>query len=395
MSLVETRGFTTAVIGADGVWRGPPDWLSFSSFREAEECPRRWALRRASFPGVWSESGYPEIPYVASLIGDIVHAALEEIVRALSASGCSTATSPEAVAVLKQLGGYTAILTRALDERVARVSQKPRVAHRVDSLQRELRQRLPEMRQRTQATLSRMNLLPQGPRRESAGDTGATAISDGSYPELELRSSSLGWAGRADLVTVAGEEVHILDYKTGAPADHHADQLRIYALIWSRRDDVDPSRQYVTRLTLSYATHDVEVPPPSPTELDQLEADLLKRSAKAKAELDSVEPVARPAAERCEYCPVRHLCDAYWSTITFADGVGDVELHITSKNGPRSRLGKLSGNGEQVVVRCLEDAVLEPGSHVRVLGAYATRDEDSGVLAASLGAKSEVYEVKP
>lgn len=73
--------FVTRIEGGDGHWALEPDWFSYSSFRELEACPRRWMLRRASFPAVWDRHGYPEVPYLASLRGDVVHRALEQIVE--------------------------------------------------------------------------------------------------------------------------------------------------------------------------------------------------------------------------------------------------------------------------------------------------------------------------
>lgn len=396
MSPAEATHFATAVAGADGVWRGAPDWFSFSSFREAEACPRRWALRRASYPGVWSRAGYPDIPHSGSLVGDIVHGALERIVGALVSAGCESTTSPGAVAVLREVGGFSSVLRGVLDDRLAEFKDNPRVAVRLDRLRRQLRQRLPEMRQRTQATLSRTELVGAVAVSRSAGGPSGGKLADGSYPEFELRASVLGWAGRADLVTVDGGNVHILDYKTGTPDEHHRDQVRTYALLWARRDGGNPGQPHVTRLTLSYATHDVDVPAPSTDELRVMQADLIARSEAAKAALASSEPVARPAPSLCCYCPVRHMCEAYWPTLAddVRDGFVDVELRIVGRNGPRSWRAELAATGSEALVRVTDDAVVETGMRVRALGAHASRDDDNQLLAISLTANTEVYPLR-
>jgi hypothetical protein len=61
------------------LWPEPPAWMSHSSLKEAELCPRRWALRRASYPKIWDKPGYPDMPSLPSLIGDVTHDALEKI----------------------------------------------------------------------------------------------------------------------------------------------------------------------------------------------------------------------------------------------------------------------------------------------------------------------------
>ena len=62
------------------------------------------------YPDLWDGRGYPRVPAFAALFGDVVHGALDTIVRALVAAGCESAQSAEAVTVLRQLGGYTAVI---------------------------------------------------------------------------------------------------------------------------------------------------------------------------------------------------------------------------------------------------------------------------------------------
>ena len=93
-----------AIDGIDGFWAEPPQWFSFSSMLEAEACPRRWGLRRATYPGLWEGKGYPDSPNVAALAGNVVHESLEILIRALVRSGCVSTQDPEAVAVLRSLG---------------------------------------------------------------------------------------------------------------------------------------------------------------------------------------------------------------------------------------------------------------------------------------------------
>ena len=63
-------------------------------------------LSRATYPELWKGRGYPPMPNTAALLGDVVHTALELLVKALVAAGCESTGTAAAVAVLKQMGGY-------------------------------------------------------------------------------------------------------------------------------------------------------------------------------------------------------------------------------------------------------------------------------------------------
>ena len=229
-----------AIDGIDGFWAEPPQWFSFSSMLEAETCPRRWGLRRATYPDLWEGTGYPDSPNVAALTGNVVHESLEIIIRALVRSGCSSTQDPEAVAVLRTLGGYSAIIQRVTEEQIRRLENNPRCHSRHEYLRRELTLRSAEMRRATQSLLSRSIIaadVGQTRSRERSDNSESPTtvrghLPDGTYPELSRRSTRLRMTGRADLVTMSGGDVRIVDYKTGAPSEHHSEQLRTYALIW-------------------------------------------------------------------------------------------------------------------------------------------------------------------
>ena len=55
--------FDTRVEAADGQWPTPPKWMSYSSLNEAELCPRRWALRRATYPEIWAAPAIQTCPH--------------------------------------------------------------------------------------------------------------------------------------------------------------------------------------------------------------------------------------------------------------------------------------------------------------------------------------------
>jgi CRISPR/Cas system-associated exonuclease Cas4 (RecB family) len=136
--------------------------------------------------------------------------------------------------------------------------------------------------------------------------------------------------GRADLVTLGAESVEIVDYKTGAPHPSHADQLRIYALLWYRDADLNPSGKRVSRLSIAYPTDDVTVEPPAPDELAELESQLQLRTSAVRDSLSGRPPEARPSTELCATCPVRHLCEEYWDFLPHQGSA----LSELPENGP-------------------------------------------------------------
>lgn len=52
---------------APTTWPAPPAEMSVSVHAEIEECPRRWALSAADYPGLWSGRGYPPRLQVSTL----------------------------------------------------------------------------------------------------------------------------------------------------------------------------------------------------------------------------------------------------------------------------------------------------------------------------------------
>lgn len=199
--------------------------------------------------------------------------------------------------------------------------------------------------------------------------------------------------GRADLVTISGGDVHIVDYKTGAPSEHHSEQLRAYALIWSRHDSLDPTRPYATRLTVSYPNADVEVDAPTTDELDILETQTVARLKDLTNQLAEDPPQARPEEERCRFCPVRHLCDPYWRSFAkdvSDQGFSDLRGQVVEQSGPRSWKLRLA-SGEDILLPVSSEAVqYELGAWLRILAAVVSPGSDSSPDIASLVATSEV-----
>lgn len=401
-------------------WPEPPAWMSYSSLKEAELCPRRWALRRASYPGIWDRPGYPDMPSLPSLLGDVTHNALEKILAEVVRCGCSSPNSACAVGALKAMGGYTRVISELVALSLQGLDTNPRAKDRVPALRAAMQVRVPEMRNRLQAVLSRSEFQPSprtdvnagvasGARGDPPGKRGARLpLGPGSYAEVTLRAESIRWLGRVDLLTIAADDTAIVDYKTGLPDDSHVEQLRLYALLWYRDKDRNPSATRASRLTIAYPNTDVAVEAPTQAQLEALEGELQSRVGVARRGLQARPPEARPSTALCANCPVRQLCEEYWE---FLDGDrspvpdeaalawGDVEVRVDARNGPRSwwvhvmRGADLGGSGRIVLRTATESPPFTVGSQVRVLNGGIARDEDGGVPIVTLTSNSEMFVV--
>lgn len=399
MSRASDREFVSRIEGVEGRWVEAPVRFSYTSLTEAEDCPRRWSLRRSDFPGLWSGNGYPDRPSIAALTGEVVHRSLKTIIDALVTNGCAGPHDESAVSVMRSLGGYSAVIQEAIGDQIRELEDNPRCSGTIEQTAGDLLLRVADMRQETQALVSRTPFLSRGPLRGTpAGSdpkaTGTRHLPDGSYAEFTLRSTSLRLTGRADLVTLAGSEVHIVDYKTGEPSPQHAEQLRLYALLWSRSDHLDPLRPYATRLSASYPGRDIDIDAPDKTELEDIERQTGARIARVEEHLAEYPPEARPATERCRRCSVRHLCEPYWlSTELQAESVGrgDLQGIITESCGPRAWTLRLM-NGDNLLLLGADDtSAIMVGRRLRVLGAYLKPASDNDPAVASLTSTSEIY----
>ena len=394
--------FQTAVHGIEGVWPAAPAMWSYSSLSEAQECPRRWMLSRARYPRIWDREGYPPRPILAGLIGNTTHRALEVILGTLQARGCVSVSDPSAVEALRDIGGFSRLLEDTVAAELEPLQGNPRVADQLASIRERLLREVPAIREHLQATVSRTRLQPPSddqPITDTQPSRGPLAR--GSHPEVKLRAEGLRLIGRADLITLDDDGCAITDYKTGAPSEHHADQLRLYALLWSRDNEINPGGLPVRRLVVAYTTHDETLDGPSAGELETLAGALSERIAKAERDLSCPPAPAYPAPEVCRNCSVRHLCDDYWMAARAAPAPEvssqaavfvDCEAVIATRNGPRSWLLSLAGHQGRALLRTpTEMPGFAAGDSVRLLGLALSANEDSAEMILTMTQFSEVF----
>jgi len=226
---------------------------------------------------------------------------------------------------------------------------------------------------------------------------------------VEFRAKRIGWKGRADLLLLTESACEIVDFKTGAEAEEHTFQLQVYALLWSRDEELNPSGRLADKLTLAYNGCDVMVDAPTESQLQALEREVIARRTAARRAVEAAPPEARPAANSCRYCAVRQLCDSYWSRETQRSlttalerpeaPFSDFDLTITGRHGPSSWDAQLIMSrdlpaGRRVVLRVSDrDPGLQVGQRVRILGAHVADvpDEKQQITVVTMGSSSEAY----
>jgi hypothetical protein len=395
-----TDHFSVGIEDSDGQWPTLPQTWSYSSLREATECPRRWMLSRAKYPDLWSHWGYPPRPSLPALIGDVVHGVLETLLRSFRSNGCTSLADPAMVGVLKDLGGYTALVEHGIEEQLDRLAENPRINDRLGPLRTALRVKVPEIRRRVQAVIARMPFqsVDSGPESTDAR-TGRGPLPYGFHPEVELRVPSLRLAGRADLMSIAEDTCEITDYKTGAPDPHHADQLRLYALLWSRDHELNPQSLPIRRLILSYPSHDVDVEPLTAAELEDVASSTTWQIHSAEAALRERPPPAYPDPAMCGLCNVRQLCAEYWTGLqpTPVGGTAetdwfDFEGTVSKQNGARSWLLAANADDASFLLRTSSETVpFKVGEHLRLLNLRREEDPEGSLPIGTLTQASEIF----
>jgi hypothetical protein len=380
--------------------------MTVSTLLEIEACPRRWSLASAAYPDLWKRRGYPPKLHLPGLTGTVVHLAVEEATKALIHAGCTSSQSTEAVGVMKKLGGYTGLLNSCIDRVLARHAENPRTGHRLDIAMRMLRSRVAEMRIQVQNFLRRVHLKGAAKlvsRERLPFHAGRLALGPGVYPEVEVYAPKINWRGKIDLLTISETSCEIVDFKTGAPNEKHAFQLRVYALLWHRDAELNPMGLMANRLTISYESGDVEIESPSLAELDSIEDDLVRHGRTARASVSVASPEPRPTPDICRHCWVRHMCDAYWQhplsqRVATHPLTMDFELLISARHGPTSWDGVITASpaditDKKVVLRCgTPSPNFAVGDRLRVLDSYVTLPGDeTEPVVATLGTLTEVF----
>jgi CRISPR/Cas system-associated exonuclease Cas4 (RecB family) len=349
-----------------------PEWMSFHVFKDAQRCPLSVTLQRSSYKELWDGFGYPTRPNAMAVTGIVVHEAAETIMRRLAQAGVASLMQPEAMGLLKDLGGFTKVLERAIDELFANHSNNPRFVQVRDDLLRTLRTKLPQMRATLQSLIVG-HVWTSAPSVNPSLLTNARPSIDkyhskreplelGTFVEVDLQDCQAKWRGRIDVLEVDDTGCAITDLKSGAVAQEHKDQLLVYAMLWSEDTDRNPTHLPVRYLRIVYVTGTVEVNIPSTGEMQDFRKSILESSEQVRSLLDADNVPANPSRENCRYCPVKLLCGAYWgsSPIPSADErISNNEVTLLEPRGERAWLATVEAStalstDQQVIVRNYE-----------------------------------------
>lgn len=353
----------------DSIWstRLPENWpdgpkrMSISKLRSIESCPLRWSLSAGCYPHIWDCPGYPDVPQLSSLEGTVVHDVLQTITIALLRSQVPSLIHNSAVSVIRELGGFSAIIRSSIQNSLNRLRDNPRAVHVIGALRERLEALIPEFRCRIQEFLLRMHYIAPNHMMDTANvdqqRLSRCPLVYGSYAEVQLHSTAMNWTGIADLITLKDNYCEIRDYKTGSPKPEHEEQLQVYALLWARDEELNPSASLANALVLSYLDKDIEIDTPSSAQLDVLERTLKKRSIAAIESIKQSPPQANPSEENCRFCSVRQLCSKYWVWLSEMPSremlpaleFADVQMTITGSHGPMSWDGAVECSSAPIV----------------------------------------------
>lgn len=372
--------FDPGVRGIRGRWPDPPQYWSYTALRDIQACPRRWSLRRAQYPDLWTGNGYPPRPGVAALAGTAVHRCLELILEAFAAAYCEGPRDPKAIQVLRSLGGFSELIERALEDVLADLSDNPRMRRSLPAIRTSLRRQVSDLRIRLQSLVARMNMASTGEGGTDFTDTSLGGLRRGSHAEVELSAEDPPLRGVADLVTVTADACAIVDYKSGGEHEEHAEQLRFYQALWMLDRRRNPDQIPVATLEVMYPEAVRSVAPLEPDELNAHVERLREEASHLRDEIARRPPHAVPSTENCGYCTVRHLCGDYWdSEVPSAlpkEGFGDALVRVLGPQGERSwRVAHVPSGVETLLHVAGDDVALVPESLVRLIdAAFSTSD---------------------
>ena len=401
--------FDTGVSGIWGYWPTTPDLWSYSSLKEIDACALRWMLSRAEYPELWTRRGYPSLPVAAAIFGNVVHGVIERLANRLAAERVAAPNTADVVGVLASLGGWRGIVLDAIERELSRFEGNPRVSsERMERVRTELMRRAPDAADQVKAFLGR-GPLPTPKDATGRGAVGSvdppkqrTPAGPGAHPEREVTSERLRLTGRIDLLRIDANDVTVTDFKTGEEDDGHDEQVRLYALLWDLDRTTNPARRPASQLRVAYPRHERPVTAPTEVELRGLESVTAARILAADAITRGTSPAASPSAASCQFCQVKHLCDAYWPAIppaiaeTSTEDWFDFEGRVLRPQGSRSwYVETADAPSVEVLVRTVDTNVAFPeGNRVRLVGVRRTIDpDDEDRLVISMVATSEWYAV--
>jgi hypothetical protein len=372
-------------------------WSS-STLKEVEECPKRFALRRASFPEIWSRAGFPNRISAAQVKGIVVHEVVSMIMKSVQNS--SELAEKSVMSFLKERGGYLELLKFILEKELLSANSNPRAELMVEAIKREILADLSELRGQVQYFVKEsINKLPTASSRvenEEINEMPSTTFQI--LPinsEYKIVDSEFPIEGYLDLLLTNENIDHIIDYKTSKTIhDEYWDQLSLYSWLWYR--SAKNLRKGDCRIEVISGANLSESRVIKIEDLPAIQMNVLDRIKNAELSITG-EIVAKPSMDSCKFCAVKVMCNPYWS-------MNENQSTEAKWSDMRIRtIGNLGGNAWSVsilsdgtpamlIVGDRDDGSIEIGQELRLLNAYKNEDEETGVVIR-LSQNSEIFRV--
>ncbi|MCB9610345.1 MAG: PD-(D/E)XK nuclease family protein, partial [Polyangiaceae bacterium] len=288
MSFYELQGPTA--------WADPPSTWSSTSLDDVEACPLRWQLLRSR----WGDfERFPVRPHPAAIEGQIVHEALDRLTRACGQRGNPPFGTEEFSAALNA-ADFFPWFARAANKWQQRLTAHPRPgpSFRLRATGEELANRAVRMFREQYKPNGQVASQAAEHATDTPADMKALLKKKRVLSEVKLTHPKLPFLGILDRVQHTGEEVEVVDFKTGKPSDKHRNQLLRYALLWWRKTGDAPMR-----VTAQYLDG-VESWPVTRGALEDVEADLTKKLPLLTDALGAHPATAKPGSG-CRTCAVR------------------------------------------------------------------------------------------
>ena len=371
---------------------------SASTLNEIEECPMRFALRRASFPEIWSRAGFPNQISAAQIKGIVVHEVVSEIMNSVQNS--SELAEKSVMSFLKERGGYLEFLRLILEKELLSANSNPRAELMLETIRREILADLSELRGQVQFFVKEsINKLPTaGPRMDNDEFNEIPSTTSQIQPinsEYKITDSEFPIEGYLDLLIINQDIDHIIDYKTSKTIrEEYWDQLNLYAWLWHRSSK--NLRKGDCRIELVSGANISKSRVIKINDLPAIQKNVLDRINNAELSIAG-EIAAKPSVDSCKFCAVKVMCGAYWNMNENQSKEAkwsDMRIRTMENLGGHAwSVSILSDHTPaMLVVGDRDDGSIEIGQELRLLNAYKNEDEETGAVIR-LSQNSEIFRV--
>ncbi|MFC1985741.1 PD-(D/E)XK nuclease family protein [Chloroflexota bacterium] len=205
--------------------------------------------------------------------------------------------------------------------------------------------------------------------------------------EKWLRSSDGKIIGRPDRVEIQGNQIELIDLKTGA-IDHfdtedisgkYRRQLLLYAFLWWDTHKIWPSKTSIQSITGDRYSLDVK-----PEECKTIASQAINAliSFNENTSTTNINSLANPAPDSCIYCPYKGGCQPFWEAVSQDWGWYLINILGVVEEAEKSRgvvtlvmrPNKTNLSTPACKIRVLEvpDYDFEPDMQLAVVGAQPT-----------------------